>query len=65
MSDQDNEITIDPSLPQELLTVPEFCRVAKIGKTKLYAMIASGKLPVIRFGRCIRIHPRVLEGSST
>lgn len=42
------------SLP-ELLTIPELMRVARIGRTTAYELTRSGAVPVVRFGRAIRI----------
>ncbi len=41
-----------------LLTPTELGRLLGIGRNKSYELIASGTLPVIRFGRAIRI-PRI------
>lgn len=38
------------SLP-ELLTIPEFCAWARIGRTKAYEELASGGLPALKIGR--------------
>jgi excisionase family DNA binding protein len=38
------------SLPQ-LLTIPEFCAWARIGRTKAYEEIGSGALPALKIGR--------------
>jgi len=38
------------SLP-ELLTIPEFCAWARIGRTKAYEEIASGALRALKIGR--------------
>lgn len=38
------------SLPQ-LLTIPEFCAWARIGRTKAYEQIGSGALPALKIGR--------------
>ena len=38
------------SLP-ELLTIPEFCAWARIGRTKLYEEIGSGALRALKVGR--------------
>ncbi len=40
----------------ELLRVPEAASWAGVGRGVLYTMIASGELPVVRFGRLVRIH---------
>lgn len=38
------------SLPQ-LLTIPEFCAWARIGRTKTYEEIAAGALRALKVGR--------------
>ena len=38
------------SLPK-LLTVPEFCAWARIGKTKAYEEISTGQLCALKIGR--------------
>ena len=38
------------SLPQ-LLTIPEFCAWARIGRTKAYEEIGAGKLRAVKIGR--------------
>lgn len=48
------------SLP-ELLTVAELMRVARIGRTSAYEMVRSGSVPVIRFGRAIRVPRSALQ----
>jgi excisionase family DNA binding protein len=37
------------------LTVPEFAEVFHVSRSKVWQMIYSGQLPVIRIGRCVRI----------
>jgi len=38
-------------MDQLLLTIPECCRAAAIGRTKLYELIASGEIPIRKVGR--------------
>lgn len=38
-----------------LLTPRELGRLLKLGRNKTYELLASGTIPVIRFGRAIRI----------
>ncbi len=38
-----------------LLRADEAATVLGIGRTKVFEMIASGDLPAIRFGRCVRV----------
>ena len=39
----------------ELLTIDEFRRAANLGRSAAYSLARSGELPVVRFGRLIRI----------
>ena len=38
-----------------LLRADEVARILGLGRTKVYAMLASGELPVVRVGRCLRV----------
>ena len=38
-----------------LLRADEAAALLAIGRTKVFEMIASGDLPAIRFGRCVRV----------
>lgn len=38
----------------ELITVPEACKILKLGKTKVYELINEGSLECVRFGRAVR-----------
>lgn len=44
-----------------MLSVPQACEAMEVGKTRLYELIASGSLPVIRWGRNIRIPVKEIE----
>jgi excisionase family DNA binding protein len=44
-----------------LLTVREAQDVLSLGRSKLYELIASGELPVVRIGRAVRLPARALE----
>jgi len=55
-----NRTTPWESLP-ELLTVEEFATVSGVGKGIVYALVQSGALPVVRFGRLIRISKAALR----
>jgi excisionase family DNA binding protein len=46
---------------QLLLTPKEAQKVLRLGKNKTYELIARGGIPVIRFGRAIRIPRAALE----
>jgi excisionase family DNA binding protein len=38
-----------------LLSVPEVARSLGLGRTKVYELIATEGLPVVRFGRAVRV----------
>lgn len=44
-----------------LLRPSEAALALGIGRSKLYALLASGELPVVRIGRCVRIPRDALE----
>ena len=44
-----------------LLTPRELGRLLKLGRNKTYELLASGAIPVIRFGRAIRIPRTAVE----
>jgi excisionase family DNA binding protein len=44
-----------------LLTVPQACKALGLGKTKVYELIATEGLPVVRFGKAVRISPTSLQ----
>ena len=47
-----------PAQPEPLLTVGEYARVRNCSEKTVRRRIAEGKLPVIRTGRLVGIHPR-------
>ncbi len=44
-----------------LLRAEEAARALGIGRSKLYALLAAGELPVVRIGRATRIPAAALE----
>jgi excisionase family DNA binding protein len=44
-----------------LLTVPQVCKALGLGRTKVYELIQVEGLPVVRFGRAVRVSPISLE----
>jgi len=38
-------------MDQLLLTVPQCCQMAAIGRTKFYELVASGEIPVRKIGK--------------
>ena len=51
-------------LPGEplLITVEEAARLLRLGQTKVYELIGREGLPVVRFGRAVRVDPADLRG---
>jgi excisionase family DNA binding protein len=49
-------------VPQRLLLrIPEVMTMLGLGRTKIYELIGSGDLPVIRVGKAVRIPVTALE----
>lgn len=48
-------------MPITLLKIPEAARILNINKNTLYLWIKDGKIPAIRIGRTLRIHPDAIE----
>jgi excisionase family DNA binding protein len=49
-------------VPQRLvLRIPEVMTMLGLGRTKIYELIGSGDLPVIRVGKAVRIPVTALE----
>ncbi len=44
-----------------LLRIPEVMSALGLGRTKVYELIATGELPVVRVGRAVRISSTALE----
>jgi excisionase family DNA binding protein len=47
---------------KEWLSLKDVQRTLGIGKTKAYELVATGELPAVRIGRCIRVNRAELEG---
>ena len=54
------EADVPPRHESLLLRPNEAARLLGIGRSKLFEMLARNELPVIRFGRCVRIPRREL-----
>jgi excisionase family DNA binding protein len=53
---------IDEHISQRLLLrIPEVMSMLGLGRTKVYQLIATGELPVVRVGRAVRISRVALE----
>jgi excisionase family DNA binding protein len=44
-----------------LLRIPEVMAMLGLGRTKIYQLIATGELPVVRVGRAVRISRAALD----
>jgi excisionase family DNA binding protein len=49
------------SSPLLLLSVPEVAKSLGLGRTKVYQLIACEGLPIVRFGRAVRISAASLQ----
>jgi excisionase family DNA binding protein len=45
-----------------LLKAEDVAKLLGLGRSKVFAMLAIGELPVIRFGRSVRVPREALEG---
>ena len=52
------KLTRRPAEPERLLTVSAYAQVRGCSEKTVRRRIAEGKLPIIRTGRLVRIHPR-------
>ena len=48
-------------MEQMLLSPPEVAQALRIGRAKVYALMASGDLPAVRIGRVLRVPVEVLR----
>lgn len=55
------ENTRNVSLSPLLLRVSEVAAVLGLGRTKVYELIATKQLPVVRFGRAVRVSSASLQ----
>ena len=51
-------LTRRPAEPERLLTVSKYAEVRGCSEKTVRRRIAEGKLPIIRTGRLVRIHPK-------
>ena len=49
------------SSPLLLLSVPEVAKALGLGRTKIYELIACEGLPVVQFGRAVRVSAASLQ----
>ena len=45
----------------QILTIPEVAHYLKLSKSKVYSLVATGKIPHIRIGRNVRVRGTDLE----
>lgn len=48
-------------LEPRLVSIVEAARLLRIGRTAVYALISSGELDVIRFGRSVRVPVQAID----
>jgi excisionase family DNA binding protein len=46
---------------EQLLRPEDVQKILRVGRSKVYEMIAEGELPILRIGRAVRIPRRELE----
>ena len=56
-----SEQLLKQSLSEQLLTVPEAAREARVGRTTIYKEIGTGNLVAVKVGRLTRIRRSDLE----
>jgi excisionase family DNA binding protein len=55
------ELTLpEPVIEPLLLTGNDIATLLRIGRSKAFAMMAKGELPVVRFGRSVRVPRQAL-----
>ena len=57
MSTFKKEVMLQPLL----LSIPEVCKSLRLSRTKVYDLIASEGLPIMRFGRAVRVSHTSLQ----
>ena len=57
MGMQKKEVMLQPLL----LSIPEAAKSLRLSRTKVYELIAVEGLPVVRFGRAVRVSTKALE----
>jgi excisionase family DNA binding protein len=49
------QAAVQPVVPNQLLSIPEVAKVLNIGRTKVYDLIKTDGLPVVRLGNATRV----------
>jgi excisionase family DNA binding protein len=53
---------MNKEIPQPLLlNVPQVCKMLSLSRTTIYKLIAVDGLPVVRFGKAVRVSPTSLQ----
>jgi len=55
MRKRQTQAALNPVAPLQSLTIPEVARVLNIGRTKVYGLIKTDGLPVVRVGETTRV----------
>ena len=48
-------------MDHEMLKVDEVAALLKLGRTKVYQLVAAGELPAVRIGKVLRISAEALQ----
>ena len=56
-----NHPSVEPALPKRAYSIPEVCRTASIGRTRLYSEISEGRLKAVKVGRRTLIRAEDLD----
>ena len=57
MSTHKKEMALQPLM----LNIPEVCTSLRLSRAKVYQLIEFEELPVVRFGRAVRVSAKALE----
>lgn len=55
------ELLAPAEAPKELLTAQDLMRILRLGKNKVYQILNSGELAIVRIDEQIRIRPEALS----
>lgn len=55
MRKRQTQAAVQPVVPNQLLSIPEVAKVLNIGRTKVYDLIKTDGLPVVRLGNATRV----------
>ena len=55
------ELSTEVLLQPLLLSIPEVARSLRLSRSKVYELIAEEKLPVMKFGKSVRVSTASLE----